>query len=162
MNLEIMMNNLSIQKMKQFFKKNNFTSVNDVTLKSGIDKIIPKSKIDAFQFEPCGYSMNGLLGESYSTIHITPEGIFSYVSYETNISLEKSLEIKNYEEIVKRVFEVFVPGSALVVLVGRGCGSMVMDSKKVVSDLGYKRIEKLKKSLSFDSSVIFEYYENKF
>ena len=28
---------------------------------SGINKIIPSMKIDEFLFEPCGYSMNGIL-----------------------------------------------------------------------------------------------------
>lgn len=31
--------------------------------KSGIDKIIPEAMIDDVLFEPCGYSMNGLLPE---------------------------------------------------------------------------------------------------
>ena len=29
--------------------------------KSGIDKILPCMKIDDYLFEPCGYSMNGIL-----------------------------------------------------------------------------------------------------
>ena len=29
--------------------------------KSGIDQLVPNMKIDDYLFEPCGYSMNGVL-----------------------------------------------------------------------------------------------------
>ncbi len=29
--------------------------------KSGIDKLIPNMKMDDYLFDPCGYSMNGIL-----------------------------------------------------------------------------------------------------
>lgn len=32
-----------------------------VLQKSGIDRLIPDVMIDDFQFDPCGYSMNGLM-----------------------------------------------------------------------------------------------------
>lgn len=51
----------------------------------GIDLLIPKgSKIDSWNFLPCGYSMNAFCGEWYYTVHITPENDCSYVSFETN------------------------------------------------------------------------------
>ena len=77
-------------------------------------------KIDDFLFEPCGYSMNGILknvssqrsmfkdflsksffiqdssdsglGE-YMTIHITPEPEFSYVSFETNSPMVSYIKV---------------------------------------------------------------------
>ena len=42
------------------FTSYKFTSSN-FSQKSGIDLIFPGMKIDDYLFEPCGYSMNGIL-----------------------------------------------------------------------------------------------------
>ena len=42
--------------------------------------------IDQFSFEPKGYSLNAIKGEYYFTVHITPENLSSYVSFESNLS----------------------------------------------------------------------------
>lgn len=76
---------------------------NDVTMFSGIRDLLPTAKIQAHLFEPCGYSMNGMLFESFYTIHVTPEEGCSYVSFETNVRMS------NYEALVKNVLEVFRP-----------------------------------------------------
>mmetsp|Transcript_55640 Transcript_55640/g.153032 ORF Transcript_55640/g.153032 Transcript_55640/m.153032 type:complete len:415 (+) Transcript_55640:145-1389(+) len=55
-----------------------------MTAVSGIGALLPGVVIDDWAFEPCGYSMNGLRGGFYYTIHITPEEGFSYASFETN------------------------------------------------------------------------------
>ena len=56
----------------------------EATKRSGIDLLLPGSSIDGFLFNPCGYSCNGLLDDTYFTIHITPEPECSFVSFETN------------------------------------------------------------------------------
>ena len=53
-----------------------------MTKNYGIRKIIPKSDICDFEFDPCGYSMNGIEGNAISTIYVTPEDGFSYASFE--------------------------------------------------------------------------------
>jgi S-adenosylmethionine decarboxylase len=87
--------------------------------------------IDDYLFDPCGYSMNGVLknvsfpwvfnleeinltfvlltnqGE-YMTIHITPEAKFSYVSFESNIPQS------SYMDVIARVLETFRPGKFIV------------------------------------------------
>lgn len=107
--LEIMMHDLNPLKMKQFFKTDDFVSVEHVTETSGIGHILPGSKIDAFMFDPCGYSMNGLLGDAYWTIHVTPEDEFSFVSFETNISRD-NLPPGGFSQLIERVIDVFEPG----------------------------------------------------
>lgn len=47
---------------------------------------------------------------TYWTIHITPEPEFSYVSFETNLSQT------SYDDLVRRVVEVFKPGKLVTTL----------------------------------------------
>eukprot|EP00058_Branchiostoma_floridae_P001321 XP_002586809.1 hypothetical protein BRAFLDRAFT_286125 [Branchiostoma floridae] len=78
---------------------------------SGIADLEPGTLIDDFLFEPCGYSMNGLLPDgAYMNIHVTPEKDFSYASFETNVSK------KSYANLVKRVLNVFKPGRFVMTL----------------------------------------------
>jgi S-adenosylmethionine decarboxylase len=75
----------------------------DVTLKAGIDTIMPAAEIQEWAFSPCGYSCNAMLGDAYHTIHITPEPHCSYASFETNIKLP------SYNKIIQRVLDLFRP-----------------------------------------------------
>lgn len=100
--LEIMMHDLPLDVCNKFYKKEN-TSV-DAKFPGVID-IIPGSETDEYNFEPCGYSMNGLYKNSFSTIHVTPEQHCSYASYETNLVLPC------YNRLLSRVLEIFKPGS---------------------------------------------------
>ena len=52
------------------------------TAASGIGALLPGAAIDDYVFEPCGYSMNGVDGAAFTTIHVTPEEGFSYASVE--------------------------------------------------------------------------------
>lgn len=47
---------------------------------------------------------------TYWTIHITPEPEFSYVSFETNLSQT------SYDELVRKVVDVFKPGKFVTTL----------------------------------------------
>ena len=75
----------------------------DVTRATGIGALLPGSTIHEHLFEPCGYSMNGLLDKAYWTIHVTPESHCSYASFETNIKIE------SYDSIVTDVLNIFRP-----------------------------------------------------
>ncbi|KAJ2715479.1 spermidine resistance protein [Coemansia spiralis] len=57
-----------------------------VELATGITAIYPNAASDSYLFTPCGFSLNGLQGEGYYTIHVTPEHHCSYASFETNIA----------------------------------------------------------------------------
>ncbi len=66
----------------QFFRGDTFVSARRTTANTGIADLLPAADIDEYVFEPCGYSMNGLQGDAFSTIHVTPEAICSYASVE--------------------------------------------------------------------------------
>lgn len=86
-----------------FQDRERFPKDSDVTTAAGIDTLLPGSRIQEFCFEPCGYSMNGLLYDAYWTIHITPESHCSYASFETNIRMP------NYDSLVRAVLSIFRP-----------------------------------------------------
>jgi len=106
---EVMMHDLSPDVMAQFYQKEGVTA-SDTTRSSGISDLLPGSIIDDYQFEPCGYSMNGLLREYYWTIHITPEPHCSYVSFETNAPLS------SFSRILRKVLGLFQPRRATVAI----------------------------------------------
>lgn len=73
--------------------------------------IIPNALIDEFFFDPCGYSMNALFGntEEYETIHITPEHRCSYVSFESyNYEL-----LKDSKGWMNKILKLFHPMSVI-------------------------------------------------
>mmetsp|Transcript_6834 Transcript_6834/g.9562 ORF Transcript_6834/g.9562 Transcript_6834/m.9562 type:complete len:475 (+) Transcript_6834:337-1761(+) len=83
-----------------------------MTQRSGLASLVhaDKSVVDAHAFAPCGYSMNALCFESYTTVHVTPEKNCSYASFETNTAL------KSYGSLVKNVLTVFKPKRVVVTL----------------------------------------------
>merc|ERR1712137_302801 len=103
--IEIIMSQLDRKAMAQFYKTDESENVSET---SGITNIIPGSMIDDHMFDPCGYSMNGLLDRYYSTFHITPEPEFSYVSYETNI------RVASYGNIIRLVLDIFKPAQFII------------------------------------------------
>ena len=84
----------------------------------GLHKIYPNSKVDSFLFDPCGYSVNGLLSKYYWTVHITPEKVCSYASFETNIPLSAT-RYNSYQELVEDVVKIVGAGSVSVSLFTR-------------------------------------------
>ena len=102
----------------KLFVKNRgrFPSDKDVTRAAGINTLLPGSQIQEFCFEPCGYSMNGLLFDAYWTIHITPESHCSYASFETNVRM------KNFTPLVKSVLAIFRPRKFTMTLFADSAG----------------------------------------
>ncbi|MBA0764853.1 hypothetical protein Gotri_014137, partial [Gossypium trilobum] len=65
-----------------------------------------------FVFDPCGYSMNGVDGDRYSTIHVTPEDGFSYASFEYVGSVYDDQD--DIVETLKKAVQVFKPATVSV------------------------------------------------
>jgi S-adenosylmethionine decarboxylase len=99
--LELLMTDLDEEVMKQFYQNPGVTA-KSAAKSTGLAELFPEAIIDDYLFDPCGYSLNGLLGDGYFTIHITPQPNCSYASFETNIQCD-------YPTLIKRVLSVFKP-----------------------------------------------------
>jgi len=73
---------------------------------TGIADLFPGFEIDDHAFQPAGYSLNGLGGSAYYTVHVTPERAGSYASFETNASFAEPDLLRRQ---VLRVLEMFRP-----------------------------------------------------
>ncbi len=76
--------------------------------------IYPLMQLDSHFFYPQGYSINGIAGASYFTVHITPQPEASYASFETNIIDD------DYSRVINEVVAIFKPGRFSVVLTTSG------------------------------------------
>lgn len=103
--LEVCMTGLDKNRASVFYKTPE-SSANVMTEDSGIRKILPQSDICAFEFDPCGYSMNSIERAAVSTIHVTPEDGFSYASFEATGYDFKTV---NLSQLVERVLACFKP-----------------------------------------------------
>ncbi|KAJ2078741.1 spermidine resistance protein [Coemansia sp. RSA 988] len=84
---------------------------------TGISAIYPDSISDSYLFTPCGFSLNGLQGDGYYTIHVTPEPHCSYASFETNVSDDRVADLsdpKAIKRLVEQVTRAFGPRFATV------------------------------------------------
>eukprot|EP00607_Mallomonas_marina_P000670 CAMPEP_0182429322 /NCGR_PEP_ID=MMETSP1167-20130531/25687_1 /TAXON_ID=2988 /ORGANISM="Mallomonas Sp, Strain CCMP3275" /LENGTH=407 /DNA_ID=CAMNT_0024612771 /DNA_START=224 /DNA_END=1447 /DNA_ORIENTATION=+ len=98
--------------VRDIFYLANTETARNMTAKAGIVGLCPGAAIDDTAFTPCGYSMNAILHETYSTIHVTPEEECSYASYETNAFLP------TYLPLVRNVLSVFRPKRFVLTLFG--------------------------------------------
>ncbi|KAI9203369.1 adenosylmethionine decarboxylase [Polychytrium aggregatum] len=139
--LEIMMTGLDPAKMKHFWRTpeeqqraqeiergecaNDYASEYRVYKDTGIQSIYPDAKVDHFLFDPCGYSINGILGKHYFTYHVTPEEICSYASFETTIPVRgffphshqgDGYDYDSFEELIHKVIQSFGPSQFSVTL----------------------------------------------
>lgn len=113
--LEVIMMGLDTKSMDVFWHSEN-RDANEVTKESGIHTLCEGAIIDAYIFEPCGYSCNAILlteegyedRDLYFNIHITPEDAFSYVSFETNVPRTC------YVPLVEKLAKMFKPQKFLV------------------------------------------------
>ncbi|GLT80461.1 hypothetical protein SLA2020_518990 [Shorea laevis] len=105
--LEMCMTRLDREKAGVFFKGSGNYTAQEVRNLSGISDIIPSHVTCDFEFDPCGYSMNGIEGPAYSTVHVTPEDGFSYWSYEAMGLDTGSVKL---EAVVRRLLRCFSPG----------------------------------------------------
>lgn len=111
--LEMLMTDLSRDCAQRFYAENGNTAER-ASLESGIAALIPGAKLDAFLFSPYGYSANGIKGDEYFTIHITPQASCSFASFETNVRMD------DYTPLIEAVLKVFQPGRFILTTIANG------------------------------------------
>lgn len=119
--LEIYMFELDARVMKRFIFQDRFDVIGTDDCKSGTTAITGINSllhndalVDAFNFEPCGYSMNALLDSNYYTIHVSPEPEASYVSFETTAPMDC------IPQLISSVVKLFRPARFTASLVSIG------------------------------------------
>lgn len=154
----------------------------------GLSEVYPKQKypdarIDAYQFTPCGFSANGVVpapigqqGTSYFTVHVTPEPVCSYASFETNVPAGQTG--RQTVEIIENVVDIFKPGRFTVTLfeaktsyeeIANGDAEQLVEikalerqaarrSQKMDHIPGYKRVDRIVHDLD-GYDLVFRYYE---
>ncbi|CDO98960.1 unnamed protein product [Coffea canephora] len=121
--IEVCMTELDRVLARKFYRhpndgKNGDTAGKEMTEITGIVDINPNALICDFAFDPCGYSMNGIDNDRYSTIHVTPEDGFSYASFEFVGSIYD--DHNAIVEVLKKVVQVFRPGTMSVATTSTG------------------------------------------
>jgi S-adenosylmethionine decarboxylase len=122
------------QRRKEFIRK-----------ESGVWSLLPDFKVDDHLFEPMGYSLNAIRESKYYTIHVTPQKIGSYVSFETN-AVEGDAN-----QTIGKVLDLFKPQSCDVILF-----QPTMSRKKIKCKYPIKR--SVKQVLQCGYSVSFDHH----
>ena len=137
--LEVCMTHLNVEHSKHFIRDDTtFVSSRQTTVDSGIAEMFPTMEIDDYAFEPCGYSMNGLSGSEYSTIHITPEDGFSYCSVEhSNIPVS----VADPDAYVRKCVATFKPGKFSFAVSTDATLSEASEIRRIPSLPGYRRVQ---------------------
>jgi S-adenosylmethionine decarboxylase len=145
--MELMMRDLDRDCAQQFYRTEE---KNDTDKFPGMDNLIEGSETDEYNFRPCGYSMNGLNGDAYYTIHVTPEPHCSYASFETNASLP------SYHKLMESVLDIFRPGSFTLTIFTEKRDSGIQENSLEVATLpGYKLQHRTFCQLEGNCDVLF-------
>lgn len=103
--LEILMHGIDAKARAAFCKGPQHT-LEFIHRETGVRGIVEGFAVDDHVFDPSGYSLNALRGSEYYTIHVTPQAVGSYVSFETNHFFNVDLDV-----VVQRVLDIFRPQS---------------------------------------------------
>ncbi|KAG9448667.1 hypothetical protein H6P81_008632 [Aristolochia fimbriata] len=145
------------RKMASVFYKTEGSSAANMTDVSGIRKILPHSEICDFEFDPCGYSMNGIEGSAISTIHVTPEDGFSYASFEAAGYDPTTINLTN---LVERVLACFHPEEFSIAIHVDGFSDAAVGwGAQPIELMGYISGESVRQDLGMGGHVIYRSFK---
>ena len=79
--LEILMHGIGPERAARF---RGLDSGANIARGLGLSRALEGHRLDEHVFAPAGYSLNAVRGTAYTTLHVTPQHVGSYVSFETN------------------------------------------------------------------------------
>ena len=103
--LEVLMHGID-ESCAQAFREAKTPTHGTLAAQLGLDTLLPGFELDEHLFDPAGYSLNGMRDGQYFTIHVTPQRMGSYVSFETNCDFRDDASA-----LVGRITERFKPES---------------------------------------------------
>ncbi|MGE0087608.1 MAG: hypothetical protein AB7S75_24625 [Desulfococcaceae bacterium] len=108
--LQMMMHDLPDEVMQTFCRNGKITA-SETRRISGLEALCdPLMMTDDHLFHPCGYSLNAIMEKQYLTVHVTPQPVNSYVSFETDI-VESG-----WQKVIRKVLEIFRPAEFSLIL----------------------------------------------
>lgn len=151
--LQLLMHHLDADAMAPFCSGDK-GDAEGVARDSGLGRLYPGAfKLDAYLFHPCGYSLNGVAGDTYYTVHVTPQQKGSYVSFETNIFEH------DYAATIRQVIGLFRPGRFSVMLTTSMDDACIKAHDTVVDAVpGYMATDKSFYELDCGYSITFLNY----
>jgi len=115
--VEVLMYGLD-DEVRTHFRTGDAKDTEAVRRRTGLDRVLPGFQVDDHLFQPGGYSLNAIRDDVYYTIHVTPEDVSSYASFETNQRFDSRDALA---ATVRQVLDAFRPRSwDLVVFDRRG------------------------------------------
>jgi S-adenosylmethionine decarboxylase len=143
--LEILMYGLQ-GKAQEIFNRAGQSS-EEIRKETGVDRILPDFIIDDHSFSPIGYSLNAIKGPQYYTIHVTPQDVSPYVSFETNLTSRNQMQ-----KTINSVLEVFRP---------RAFDIVYFDTKNETENIeaaGYVRRSQFREKLACGYAVHYGHF----
>lgn len=133
--LEILMHGIDPARATRFGVR---PMVGTIAAAVGLEALLPGFSVDEHLFEPEGYSLNALRGDDYYTVHVTPQQVGSYASFETN-----AVGVGD-GSLVRAVVEVFGPETFDIVSFAPGDGGFEVPGYRlrehVADELGGYRV----------------------
>jgi S-adenosylmethionine decarboxylase len=145
--LEVLMYNLDPEVRAMFCRKPE-TSEDRVRGRAGVDRLLPGFTTDDYFFEPVGYSLNGIRGDHYYAVHVTPEEPGSYASFETNFPLGEQA----IRDLTREIVSFFGPRRFDVVLFRK-------DADVNPASIAYRMEKQETRDLSCGYRVQFSHFE---
>lgn len=158
--IEVCMTELDRGLARKFFRqpddgKNGDTAGEEMTEITGIRDLNPNAVICDFGFDPCGYSMNGIDGDRYSTIHVTPEDGFSYASFESIYD-----DCDEVAAVLEKLVRIFRPATMSVAITCVSVSDQVWRSVAgVVESVGMKCRSCMADEFPTGGNVVFQTFK---
>jgi len=103
--LEILMHGVREQRIDMFRTENLPMAKKEFRELTQVQSLV-QGQIDDHIFQPCGYSLNAIDGPYYYTLHVTPEKIGNYTSFETD-----AIPAHKQQDMATKVINFFEPTS---------------------------------------------------